>query len=246
MTQFFNPAGQKTLFIVGCDTEVGKTVTTSALAAYWQRYYPHQSLGLMKLLQTGVGDDEHYQHLFGDIDHWEVVTPLKFATPVAPPIAAEREGKLIDLAVVWQTLQRLQKNHQRVLVEGLGSLGSPVTDELTVADVAGLWRLDCLLVVPVKLGAIGQAIAQVALARQAKVALKGLILSCGSPEAEQHLDDWAASPMLEQFTGLPVLGVIPYLTAADRQDLAQLAQVAADLHLASLTFFADLPLATPV
>lgn len=243
MTQFFNPAGQKTLFIVGCDTEVGKTVTTSALAAYWQRYYPHQSLGLMKLLQTGVGDDEHYQQLFGDIGHWEVVTPLKFAIPVAPPIAAEREGKLIDLAVVWQTLQRLQRNHQRVLVEGLGSLGSPVTDELTVADVAGLWRLDCLLVVPVKLGAIGQAIAQVALARQAKVALKGLILSCGSPEAEAQVEDWADPAMLERFTGLSVLGIIPYLTAADRHNLTKLAQVATSINLASLAFFGDLPLA---
>jgi len=237
MTNFFNPVGQKTLFIVGCDTEVGKTVVTSALAAYWQYYFSDQSLGLMKLLQTGIGDDEHYHRLFQPMAHWEIVTPLKFATPVAPPIAAEREGKAIDLAVVWQTLQRLQQNHRRVLVEGLGSLGSPVTDELTVADIAGLWRLACVLVVPVKLGAIGQAIAQVALARHTKVTIKGLILSCGSPDAEAHLEDWAAPSMLEQFTGLPVLGTIPYLREDARTDLPQLAKVAAALNLGQLDYF---------
>ena len=237
MTNFFNPVGQKTLFIVGCDTEVGKTVVTSALAAYWQQHFSGQSLGLMKLLQTGVGDDEHYHHLFDAMTTWEVVTPLKFLTPVAPPIAAEREGRGIDLAVVWQTLQRLQQNHHRVLVEGLGSLGSPVTDELTVADIAGLWHLACVLVVPVKLGAIGQAIAQVALARQTKVTIKGLILSCSSPDAEAHIDDWAASPMLEQFTGLSVLGTIPYLDEKARTNLSQLAKVAAALNLAQLDYF---------
>jgi dethiobiotin synthetase len=116
-------------------------------------------------------------------------------------------------------------------------LGSPVTDELTVADIAGLWRLDCVLVVPVKLGAMGQAIAQVALARQTKVTIKGLILSCGSPEAETRIDDWAESAMLEQFTGLPVLGMIPYLNEAARTDLSQLAQVAAALNLGQLDYF---------
>jgi len=237
MTTFFNPVGQKTLFVVGCDTEVGKTVVTSALAAYWQQHFSGQSLGLMKLLQTGVGDDEHYQQLFQSMSLWEIVTPLKFATPVAPPIAAEREGKMIDLGLVWQVLQGLQQRHSRVLVEGLGSLGSPVTDELTVADIAGLWRLECVLVVPVKLGAMGQAIAQVALARQTKVTVKGLILSCGNAEAEAQIDDWAAPLMLEQFTRLPVLGRIPFLDPEARMDIGQLAQAAAGLDLDKLGYF---------
>ena len=238
MTTFFNPVGQKTLFVVGCDTEVGKTVVTSALAAYWQQHFADQSLGLMKLLQTGVGDDEHYQQLFQSMTPWEIVTPLKFATPVAPPIAAEREGKMIDLAVVWQALQSLQHRHDRVLVEALGSLGSPVTDELTVADIAGLWHLECVLVVPVKLGAMGQAIAQVALARQTKVTIKGLILSCSSPEAENQIGDWADPAMLEQFTGLPVLGTIPYLNEEARKNIDRLAQAAAGLDLEKMAYFA--------
>jgi dethiobiotin synthetase len=119
----------KTLLITGTDTDVGKTVLTTVLAAYWRRYRSDRSLGLMKLLQTGVGDDEHYQSLFSEKNTWEIVTPLKFKEPVAPPIAAERENKAIALDVIWQTLTQLQNNHDWVLVEALGGLGSPVTAE---------------------------------------------------------------------------------------------------------------------
>jgi len=237
MSNFFEAVGQKTLLIAGCDTGVGKTVTTTALAAYWHKYFPDRPLGLMKLLQTGLGDDELYQELFGSFNHWDVVTPLKFASPIAPPLAAEQEGKSVDLAVVWQTLQRLQQSHSRVLVEALGSLGSPVTQELTVADVAGMWNLATILVVPVQLGAMGQAIAQVALAREKKVNLKGLVLSCGNPEAEAKLEDWATPAMVESFTHLPVLGVVPYLEDSARKSLEDLAGVTARFELEKLDYF---------
>ncbi len=237
MSHSFQAVDQKTLLVAGCDTGVGKTVTTSALAAYWWKYGKDQSFGLMKLMQTGLGDDELYQQLFSHLSHWDVVTPLKFAAPLAPPLAADQEGKSIDLGVVWQTLQAMQQNHGHVLVEALGSLGSPVTHELTVADIAALWRLETILVVPVQLGAMGQAIAQVALARQTKVKLKGLVLSCASPEAEGKVEDWATPAMLESFTHLPVLGVVPYLTESERESLSRLADVTSRFDLEKLAYF---------
>jgi dethiobiotin synthetase len=188
----------------------------------------------MKLLQTGEGDDEHYQSLFGHCLTWDIITPQKWQTPVAPPIAAQREGKAIALDLVWQTLTQLQQTHPFVLVESLGSLGSPLTAELTVADLAGLWKLAAILVVPVKLGAMGQAIAQVALARQAKVKLKGIILNCQEAIAEERLEDWASPALLENFTQLPILGIIPQIPADQGQDLNTLAAIASHLDLERL------------
>ena len=224
----------KTLLITGTDTDVGKTVLTTVLAAYWHQYRSDRSLGLMKLLQTGEGDDEHYQSLFGHCLTWDIITPQKWQTPVAPPIAAQREGKAIALDLVWQTLTQLQQTHPFVLVESLGSLGSPLTAELTVADLAGLWKLAAILVVPVKLGAMGQAIAQVALARQAKVKLKGIILNCQEAIAEERLEDWASPALLENFTQLPILGIIPQIPADQGQDLNTLAAIASHLDLERL------------
>ncbi|MEA5537285.1 dethiobiotin synthase [Crocosphaera sp. XPORK-15E] len=220
----------KTLLIAGTDTEVGKTVLTTALAAYWQTYSSHKSLGIMKLIQTGIGDKEHYQQLFGD-SAIDIITPLCFQTPVAPPIAAEREERNIPLDEVWRALSSLQQAKDFVLVEAMGGLGSPVTWELTVADLAGEWRLPTVLVVPVKLGAIAQTVANVALARQKKVNLKGIILSCSHPISEQEIADFAPINLIESLTQIPILGTLPYLQ--NPQDLHKLAQVASNLDLES-------------
>jgi dethiobiotin synthetase len=222
----------KTLFIVGTDTDVGKTVLTSALAAYWLHYKRGKSLGLMKLIQTGMGDRDRYQELFGANSSLEIVAPLSFVTPVAPPIAAEKEGRDIDLAKVWQAFQSLEKQKDFVLIEALGGLGSPITHELTVADLAGEWRLSVVLVVPVKLGAIAQTVANVALARQCKSLIKGIVLNCVQPLTEQEIADWTPIELIQSLTCVPVLGVLPYLNVLNDTD--KLAQVASNLDLEKL------------
>ena len=217
-----------TLLITGTDTEAGKTVVTTALAAYWQKYYPQRSLGIMKPIQSGVGDKELYQTLFNLEQSPEEITPLYFQAPLAPPIAAAKENRLIDLAIVWQTLLKLQKQRDFVLVESLGGLGSPITNELTVADLAGEWRLPTFLVVPVRLGSIAQAVANVALARQTKINLRGIILNCNQPRTEAEIADLTPPELIQSFTNIPVLGCVPYVE--NPQDVEKLAEVAATLE----------------
>ena len=216
-----------TLLITGTDTDAGKTVITAALAAYWQKYYPQRSLGIMKPIQSGVGDRELYQSLFNLEQSAEEITPLYFQAPLAPPIAAAKENRQVDLAIAWRTLLSLQKQRDFVLVESLGGLGSPVTNELTVADLAGEWRLKTVLVVPVRLGAIAQAVANVALARQHKINLRGIILNCTQPRTESEIADLTPPELIQSLTNIPVLGCVPYLE--NPRDLEKLAEVAAVL-----------------
>jgi dethiobiotin synthetase len=218
-----------TLLITGTDTDAGKTVLTTALAAYCQKYYSPRSWGVMKPIQSGVGDRERYQRLFQLEQTPEEINPLYFQAPLAPPLAAAKENRQVDLAVVWQTLSDLRSRFDFLIVEALGGLGSPVTDELTVADLAGEWRLPTVLVVPVRLGAIAQAVANVALARQTRVNLKGIILNCVQPRSDAEIADWTPPDLIQSLTNTPVLGCIPYLDNLD--DLDRLAQVASDLDL---------------
>jgi dethiobiotin synthetase len=221
------------LAIVGTDTDVGKTVLTTALAAYWQKYRAPKSLGLMKLMQTGMGDGELYRELFAGDSRIEIVVPLTFNLPVAPPIAAAREGKSIDLATVWHNYRTLSENKDWTIVETLGGLGSPVTGELTVADILKDWHLPAVLVVPVRLGGISQAVANVAFARQTGVKLKGIVLNCTRSDSEEKLEDWTPIRTIESFTYLPVLGVLPHL--GETNNLDRLAQIASDLMIEKLS-----------
>lgn len=222
----------KTLLITGTDTEAGKTVVTTALAAYWQKYYPQRSLGIMKPIQSGMGDRELYQTLFSLEQSPEEITPLYFQAPLAPPIAAAKENRQVDLAIVWRTLLALQKQRDLVLIESLGGLGSPITDELTVADLAGEWRLPTILVVPVRLGAIANAVANVALARQTKIALRGIVLNCIQQRQEEEITDLTPVRLIQSLTNIPVLGCVPYVE--NPQDLEKLAEIAAGLDWETL------------
>ncbi|MEL7067383.1 MAG: dethiobiotin synthase [Cyanobacteria bacterium J06555_13] len=217
------------LLISSTNTDSGKTVLTSALIAYWQQYCWTYKLGVCKPVQSGVGDRELYTKLFDLKQTPEQINPLWYQTPIAPPLAAALEGTRVDLARAWKTVAQLQAERDWVLIEGAGGLGSPVTAELTVADIATQWRLPTVLVVPVKLGSIADSVASVALANQKRVQLLGIVLSCTEPCTQAQLESWAPVRMIEQLTQAPVLGVLPYLRQV--RDLSALSDAAAQLDL---------------
>jgi dethiobiotin synthetase len=212
-----------TLLISGTDTGIGKTVVTSALAAYLQIFCAHQRLAIFKPIQSGPGDREHYAQQFDLTQTLEQINPLYFDAPLVPPLAAAVEGKTVDLALAWQTFQTLQKTYDWVLVEGVGGLGAPITAELTVADLAHDWHLPTILVVPVRLGALGQAIAHIALAQRTQVNVRGLILSCPDVCSAQDIEQWAPVELIQSFTQRPVLGILPHLeNCTDSTHLAKI------------------------
>lgn len=217
------------LLVTGTDTDSGKTVLMAALIAYWQRYCWAYKLGVFKPVQSGTGDREFYSRVFELDQTPEQINPLWYKAPVAPPLAAAMEGKRVDLALVWKAFAELGQQRDWVLVEGAGGLGSPVSESLTVADLAAQWRLPAVLVVPVKLGSIAAAVANVALAQQKKVMLKGIVLNCAQPCTQGQIDNWAPTELIESLTQMPVLGMLPYLKQI--KDLEILAEAAAKLDL---------------
>jgi dethiobiotin synthetase len=225
-------ASLNALLVAGTDTEVGKTVVTSALLAYWQAYRPTQAPAVLKPFQAGAGDRELYHRLFFPETSLDVINPQYFEAPLAPPLAASLEGRSVDLSLAWKTLEALTQQHPWVLVEGLGGLGSPVTYETTVADLAAAWHLPVVLVVPVKLGAIAQAVANVALVRQSGIELQGIILNCTQPNTAEQISQWAPIDLIASLTQTPVLGVLPHLPNPESTEA--LAAVAATLDLEAL------------
>jgi dethiobiotin synthetase len=213
------------LLITATDTDCGKTVLTCALVAYWLKYCQGKRMGVLKVAQSGLGDWELYQQLFGEQRAIVTAVPLRYQAPLAPPIAAALEGKRVDLGLAWQAYERLEHECEWVMVEGVGGLGSPVTDELTVADIAASWRLPIVLVVPIKLGAIAHTVANVALARQKGLALKGIVLNTVMAIPEEAVGQLAPVAMIEALTQVPVLGILPHFAQLDLlEDLSKAAQ----------------------
>ncbi|MBF2003690.1 MAG: ATP-dependent dethiobiotin synthetase BioD [Synechococcales cyanobacterium M58_A2018_015] len=227
------------LLVTGTDAGVGKTIVVTALIAYWQRYWTSRRLGVMKPIQWTIDapsrdDGFHFSQWVTDQTTAEI-SPISLTQPLLPPLALRQEGRTLELEPLWQGFQALVQQRDFVLVEGCGGLGTPLTAETTVADLAWDWRLPAVLVVPVQPGAVTQAVAHVALANQSRLHLKGMILNCIQPCQPREQEEWAPIDLLQSLTHKPVLGCIPHL--ADPQDASKLVQVASDLELERLISF---------
>jgi len=179
---------------------------------------------------TGVGKTVLTAALTAYWQRYRAVKSLGLLQPIPCGVGNQLEPQLEKtLEKTWHQFEVLSQQHEFVLLESLGGLGSPITYETTVADLAWDWRLPTLLVVPVQPGAIAQAVANVALARQCRVHLKGIVLNCVRSCHAQEREDWASIDLLQSLTQKPVLGCIPHL--ADPTDLSKLIQVASNLTL---------------
>lgn len=217
------------LMIAATERSAGKSVLIAALAAYWQRYCSDRPLAVMKLVETQApaGDRPGLELPLHQLP--SVTTPFSYASSLVPPLAAKEVGDRIKLEELWQTFEALADQNNFVLMEGAESLGTPITPETTEADLAWDWRLPVILVVPVKPGAIAQASAYAALATQARVHLKGIILNCVEPCSEEEILNWASPRLIQSLTHRPVLGWMPHLSPSP--DLEKLVQVASNLKL---------------
>ncbi|MGK7888165.1 MAG: ATP-dependent dethiobiotin synthetase BioD [Leptolyngbyaceae cyanobacterium] len=155
-----------------------------------------------------------------------------FQLPVMQPTALEAGP---DLGHLWQSLSHHQQDHEMVLVESAGGLGTPVTDNTTVADLAWDWRLPTILVAPTQWDAIAPTIAAIALARQSRLNLVGVILNTPTPEPAHSQESHSQEPigtMLRTLAQVNLLGKIPFLP--DLDDEAHLCRVASDLQIETI------------
>lgn len=179
------------LFIAGAGTEIGKTYVTAALVRHLRA--SGSRVRALKPLASGVPplDDPAFaesdtgrllvaQGLAITPDSVASCSPWRFVAPLAPDLAAAREGRslALDDLVGW-CRARLggARSDETVLIEGVGGLMSPVTEAATGLDWLKALELPALLVSGSYLGAISHALTAVETLRAHGVALMGVAVS---------------------------------------------------------------------
>ena len=153
------------LFIVGTNTEVGKTYIASliiqALVHSGIRVGVYKPAASDCPLENGEHHSADAQQLWdaaGQPGTLEQVCPQRFVAPLAPHLAAQAEGRQIDATLLRTGLTYWQDNYDFVVVEGIGGLMSPVSDEDYVADLAYEFGYPLILVTSNELGCINQTL----------------------------------------------------------------------------------------
>lgn len=177
----------QTYLVVGSDTDVGKTYVSCGLLHSCRR----QKIRIrgIKPIESGseiltpeTEDGYRLAQASGQSMPQRALIRLKH--PVAPPLAAEREGVSIDWIPLVKRVDAQINDSELVLIEGAGGLLSPLTWTHSAVDLGLAVNASLIVVVLDKLGAVHQARTCLAIARQHRLHVAALILNAGSNSDE--------------------------------------------------------------
>lgn len=205
----------KRWFVTGTDTEVGKTVASSALlqAAKREGYcalgYKPVASGCEETADGLRNSDALALQKYSSLPlSYHEVNPLAFLEPTSPHIVSAEQGRPIEFAALSDGLAQLCARGDWVLTEGAGGWFTPLSAHSTFADWVQQEQLPVILVVGVKLGCINHAMLTAQAIAAAGLPFAGWIANDIQPPGKRHQEYLAT---LCQRLPAPFLGEIPYL-----------------------------------
>lgn len=175
-----------TYFITGTDTGVGKTVLT-ALLVRRLRARGIAARAVKPLCSGGREDAQILRAAQNGALSLDEINPWHFRAPLAPLLAARRDGVRVRRQEVVSYLHQLRAGWEILLVEGAGGLLSPLGEDFNARDLIRALRATPLVVCPNRLGAVNQALLVLAAlspgaARRAQLVL----MSQSGPDLSAH------------------------------------------------------------
>lgn len=216
---------QRSLYVTGTDTGVGKTVASAALLHRLQA--AGRSAVGMKPVASGCertadgwrNDDALQLQAASDPrPAYDDINPYALEVATAPQLAARAMGVRVELAPLLDAHARLTAQCEVVVVEGVGGWAAPLGDGLDQCELPRALALPVVLVVGLRLGCLSHA----RLTARA-IAADGLefIAWIGSSIDPDFAERDAYVELLREALPAPCLGVLPHAASPDPQAMAQ-------------------------
>ncbi len=167
------------LFVTGTGTGVGKTIVSASLLAAMRtagepvRAYKPVVTGLAE--SSGVWPPDHQLLALAAGMTPEEVAPLRFDPPVSPHLAAAQAGRSIDPSVIIAGGHA--ESHHTLVVEGVGGLLVPLSENFSVRDLALELGLPLLIAASPGLGTINHTLLTLQAARSVGLDVRAIVLT---------------------------------------------------------------------
>jgi dethiobiotin synthetase len=173
------------LFVIGTDTGAGKTVLSAALlaamsaAGFRARAHKPVVTGLDEPTGTWPCDHDLLARVTGTPP--DAVAPVSYGPAASPHLAAELAGQRLDygaiLARARAALAAARKVGATLVIEGVGGILTPLTEERSIRDLAADLALPVVLSARPGLGTINHTLLTLEAARTAGLAVRAVVLT---------------------------------------------------------------------
>ena len=206
-------------FVIGTDTEVGKTLVSGALILKL-RESGINAVGF-KPVVAGTYRSPDGRELNEDLETLRLASglgrddirlcPYILSIPVAPHLVAQAQGIDINIAVILQAFHNISASFDSVVVEGAGGFLVPINGTEDLGDAAKAIGLPIILVVGMRLGCINHALLTYEALKTRNLQVLGWIANTLSEEMPLLQENIQT---LKDRINAPLLGVIPPLPIA--------------------------------
>jgi dethiobiotin synthetase len=204
------------IFITATGTDVGKTFVAASLIRHFRRM--GRLVDAIKPVVSGFAPEQaaasdpgvllHALGLPVTLAEIDRISPWRFSAPLSPDLAAQREGRSIDVDTVVTFCQSaIEQRRDILLIEGVGGVMVPLDGERTVLDVMMALQLPVILVTGSYLGTISHTLTALDALFQRQLRVMATIVS-ETPASTVLLDDTVAAiaRFVEPVIGLPRQG----------------------------------------
>ena len=196
----------KGYFIVGTNTDIGKTYVTKLMIKELVSSYFHVSY--YKAALSGVDDNtlSDEQIMKTITPHTKVSYTMKPA--LSPHLAARLENVKIDFELIKQDIDTVKKMSDYVIMEGSGGIICPLyqgESMLMLEDVIQYSQYPIILITHSELGCINHTVLTLHYAKQKNIPIAGIIMNDYDANNSMHQDN---KDMIEMLSRIPVIGLV--------------------------------------
>ncbi|MGN0004433.1 MAG: dethiobiotin synthase [Candidatus Gastranaerophilaceae bacterium] len=220
------------LFVISDKQGAGKTFISAGLASTMQSL--GYSAGYYKPVQTsayntikGIPNSHDVTFVKKNDPNIDTVTSYVFKADAIPMLAAQNEEKEIKPEVLVKDFLRLRKNSEVVIVESCGGLYTPLSPELQIKDFVNAVQLPVIIVAEASHDVFDNIVMLVNCAKHAGLVVRGIIINKFLHTLDLNVTNLQA--LCELYTGIPVVGVIPFKTDVSPSELIDLIVRSVDL-----------------
>lgn len=174
-----------TFFVTATGTGIGKTYITAGLARLLRRQ--DKPVRVLKPVISGydpAGPASHDTDILLDAmgvpatpDAIAAVSPWRFAAPLSPDMAADREGRVVPFNEVVSFCREAMTHPGPLLIEGVGGVMVPLDARRTVLDWMAALGCPALLVTGSYLGTLSHTLTALSALRSAGVPVAGIVVN---------------------------------------------------------------------
>lgn len=169
-------------FVIGTDTDVGKTYISSLLfnrlSNYNFYYYKPIQSGCYMKNDVLTAPDVASVCSFSNIEYRQDMVCYTLKEEVSPHLAAEKENIVIDIEKIKKHYETLKSQHKHTIVEGAGGLYVPlIRNKFYIYDLIQTFNLPVILVCGTRVGAINHAMLTISALREKDIKIQGLVFN---------------------------------------------------------------------